>query len=86
MNNALIRLVLEIFTIAYGCYLIAAYFLDWTIYVRGQILEPGIKPYSRLFFLVFGILIATMASYYLYKSNLWQQTEKVRSHNPTLVR
>lgn len=66
MNDVLLIIVTHIIVIFYGFYFVAAYFFKWTMYTGGPILEPGKSKQARLFFLVFGMCIALMASYYLW--------------------
>ena len=65
MNDELINAVLYVVILVFGLHYVIAYAFGRTMYIPGETLRYGEKPFGRLFILVLGIVMASWAGYSL---------------------
>lgn len=65
MNDELVKLMLYVIILVYGLQYIFAYIFGRTMYIPGETLRNGEKPFGRLFIFMLGIVIASWAGYSL---------------------
>ncbi len=67
MNEELIGMVLYITVLAFGLHYIVAYAFRRSMYIPGETLKGGEKPFGRVFVLLLGIAMVSWAGYSLLK-------------------